>query len=237
MLITFPAVMCYRSVCLFTTRCIVICNVIQDMRCDWTLLILYQDLLLVTGVGSKQMPKMLRFAIKGMYHSSLGSILKMPVSYKHGSLSLFFSVQFQQQLDIGMKAIWWRLQITSPKDHWSVGSLVWHLRLLQRSSEHYHMIDINGDSVRQSQHVLTLILTLTLTLNLNPNPVTLWTCDPSDQWPFGLVNCPLGGSQGFLDPYQDPYPGFLGPDSGFLGLNPRTLDLDTDSSQPSTILY
>jgi len=44
------------------------------------------------------------------------------------------------------------------------------------------MIDVSGDSVRQSQHALTLTLTLTLslTLTLNPNPVTLRT----------IVNCP-----------------------------------------------
>ena len=39
------------------------------------------------------------------------------------------------------------------------------------------MIDVSGDSVRQSQHALTLTptVTLSLTLNLNPNPVTLRT--------------------------------------------------------------
>jgi len=44
------------------------------------------------------------------------------------------------------------------------------------------MIDVSGDSVRQSQHALTLTLALTisLALTLNPNSVTLQTCDLSD---------------------------------------------------------
>jgi len=37
-----------------------------------------------------------------------------------------------------------------------------------------YMIDVSGDSVRQSQHALTI------TLTLNRNSVTLRTCDPSD---------------------------------------------------------
>jgi len=76
------------------------------------------------------------------------------------------------------------LQVTSPKGHGSEGSLVRHFR---RSSEQYHMIDVSSDSVRQSQHALTLILTLTLTitlilsltLTLKPNSVTLRTSELS----------------------------------------------------------
>ena len=45
------------------------------------------------------------------------------------------------------------------------------------------MIDVSGDSVRQSQHALTLTLTVTLTLlltlTLNPNPMTLRTSELS----------------------------------------------------------
>jgi len=45
------------------------------------------------------------------------------------------------------------------------------------------MIDVSGDSVRQSQNALTITLTVTLNLSLtltrNPNPVTLRTRDPS----------------------------------------------------------
>ena len=46
------------------------------------------------------------------------------------------------------------------------------------------MIDVSGDSIRQSQHALTLTVTVTVTVTLNPNPVTLRTSDPSDQWPL-----------------------------------------------------
>ena len=35
------------------------------MRCDWTLLILYQGLLLGSGVGCRQKLKMLLFALRG----------------------------------------------------------------------------------------------------------------------------------------------------------------------------
>jgi len=47
------------------------------------------------------------------------------------------------------------------------------------------MIDVSGDSVRQSQHALTLTLTLTVTLTLNP--VALRTSELSPKFSVGIA--------------------------------------------------
>jgi len=52
-------------------------------------------------------------------------------------------------------------RVTGPKGHWYD---IYVECNDQVNTEHYHMIDVSGDSVRQSQH------TLTLTLTLNPKP-------------------------------------------------------------------
>jgi len=76
------------------------------------------------------------------------------------------------------------LQVTSPKGHWS------DIYVKCNDQEHYHMIDVSGNAVRQSQHALTLTLTLSLILTLNPNPVTLRTSELSPR--YGLHALELG---------------------------------------------
>jgi len=68
------------------------------------------------------------------------------------------------------------LQVTSLNCHWS------DIYVECNNQVNIITIDVSGDSIRQSQHVLTL--TLSVILTLNPNR------DLSDQWLFGLVNCP-----------------------------------------------
>jgi len=67
---------------------------------------------------------------------------------------------------------WQWLQVTSLKGHWSDIYIECNYQVNIIIITFYHMIDVSGDSVKQSQHVLTL--------TLNPNPVTLQTCDLPD---------------------------------------------------------